>query len=221
MISEPTTKEKLRVVKANREILGFWTTLRMILAYLLSGHPHDSFDKRFRVSTAGVVEPEDAGIPEEGIPYAIRYYPTHERVMRHVLKNLPIDYRDYVFVDLGCGKGRAVLMASEFPFQRVVGVELSPKTSAIAKENVATFGANASSQRCRNVEILCENAIDFGIPSSNVVFYLYHPFREPVFGKVVENIRRASRKDRRILIAYCCPANEVVLQKSGFRKTRE
>jgi SAM-dependent methyltransferase len=221
MNSNPSAREKFEIVKRNFEILGFWTTLRMILAYLLSGPPRDTFDRKHRVSTAGVVEPQDAGIPEAVVPDAIRYVPTNERVMRHVLTNLAIDYRDYVFVDLGCGKGRAVLIASEFPFGRVIGVELSPKTSALARENVALFAASARS-RCKNVEIRCENALDFRIPNSSVVFYLYHPFREPVLEKVLENIRAASNRDRRILIAYCCPANEELLEKSGFlRKIKE
>jgi SAM-dependent methyltransferase len=155
MNPHPSAREKFEIVKRNVEILGFWTTLRMIVAYLLSGRPRDTFDRKHRVSTAGDVEPQDAGIPEAAVPDAIRYVPTNERVMRHVLQNLGIDYRNYVFVDLGCGEGRAVLIASEFPFERVIGVELSPKTSALARENVAVYGVNGRS-RCKSRDPLRE-----------------------------------------------------------------
>src|ERR1700691_4568599 len=46
-----------------------------------------------------------------------------------------IDLSEFVFVDLGSGKGRTLLMASDYPFQRIVGVELLPALHETAKGN--------------------------------------------------------------------------------------
>jgi hypothetical protein len=43
-----------------------------------------------------------------------------------LLQHESLDFRDLVFIDLGSGKGRTLLMASDYPFRRIVGVELLP-----------------------------------------------------------------------------------------------
>ena len=40
------------------------------------------------------------------------------------------------FLDIGAGKGRAMLLAAEYPFRRVIGVELHPALAAATRENV-------------------------------------------------------------------------------------
>ena len=56
-----------------------------------------------------------------------------------MLSALPIDYRDFTFIDIGSGKGRTLLMASDYPFRRIIGVELLPELHRIAQENVRKY----------------------------------------------------------------------------------
>ncbi len=203
-------RRDIRVAKTNFEVLGFWHTFKTLLIYFIERFlgrlSDDNFDEKHGVSTSGNLTLQQLGITD---PYSIVYVPTHERVMKHVLENLDIDHSKYVFVDLGCGKGRAVLMAMAFPFEEVVGVELSSVTSAIAEKNVEIFKSKGL-QRCRSVRISCENAMDFKIPDSNVVFYLYRPFTGPVIEKVIDNICEAGSKSScRFLIAHSCVSSEV------------
>ncbi|MDQ3189302.1 MAG: hypothetical protein M3Q28_10450 [Pseudomonadota bacterium] len=218
-------RRDIRVAKSNFEVLGFWHTFKTLLIYFIERSlgrlSDDSFDKKHGVSTSGNLTLEQLGIDD---PYSIRYVPTHERVMEHVLRNLDIDHSEYVFVDLGCGKGRAVLMAMAFPFEEVIGVELSSVTSAIAEKNVEIFKFKGL-QRCRSVRISCENAMGFKIPDSNVVFYLYRPFTGPVIEKVIDNIcEAASKSSCRFLIAHSCVSpevNKLLRSKSGLVETKE
>jgi len=58
--------------------------------------------------------------------------------------SLPPERKDFVFVDLGCGKGKPLLVASRFPFKRIVGVDISESAVAIARSNIEIFGSDLS-----------------------------------------------------------------------------
>src|SRR5277367_3679731 len=65
----------------------------------------------------------------------LQYQSHHPRILRNMLASLAIAYERYVFVDYGCGKGRVLLVATHFPFQRIVGVEFAPQLAEIAEQN--------------------------------------------------------------------------------------
>ena len=56
------------------------------------------------------------------------YQPTEPALFHEMLAALNITFEDFTFIDLGSGKGRALLMASDYPFLRIVGVELLPES---------------------------------------------------------------------------------------------
>ena len=82
------------------------------------------------------------------------YQPTQPDLFREMLEALKqqshFDFRDFVFVDLGSGKGRTLLMASDYPFRRIVGVELLPALHQAAQENLGKY--RSESQKCFALE---------------------------------------------------------------------
>ena len=95
------------------------------------------FDRRHGVDTAGIVRLGALRIESPNRDLGVRYQPSDPDDFRSLVEALPIDPKDYVLVDLGSGKGRVLLLASEFPFRRVVGVEFSQELNEIAERNVA------------------------------------------------------------------------------------
>jgi SAM-dependent methyltransferase len=95
------------------------------------------------------------------------YQPTEPEAFRKMLNVSGVDFREYTFLDLGSGKGRTLLMASEFPFRRIIGVELVPELHAIAEKNVARFAS--AEQKCRAIETVCADARDYEFPEEPVV----------------------------------------------------
>jgi SAM-dependent methyltransferase len=81
---------------------------------------------------------------------------------------------DYTFVDIGCGKGRVVLLASEYGFREVLGVELNPRLVAVAQRNLTRW--IRTPRRCRNVRIVHGDALSIPIPDGPVVLYLFNSF---------------------------------------------
>jgi SAM-dependent methyltransferase len=109
--------------------------------------------------------------------------------------------QDFTFIDLGCGKGRVLLMASDYPFKKIIGVEFMPELHRAAQKNIA--GYSNDRQRCRQIEAVCMDVRDFQFPLDPLVVYLFNPFSESTFAAVVENLREsAEQSPRPIYIAY-------------------
>ncbi|MGC4098045.1 MAG: class I SAM-dependent methyltransferase [Nitrospira sp.] len=223
----PDTSGKLKIVMNNYRVFGFWETLKEILLYVLSQKPADHFDRKYGVATSGEAESSEAGIADETArSMAVGYVPTREVVIRHILENTTkgLDLQEYSFVDLGCGKGRALIVAAQQPFQEVIGVELSPLHCEVATANVERYVSNGKYPvRCGNIRVDCINAADFEFPNTNLLIYMYRPFLGPIFKRVADNIRRfQAATGCHVMIAYSCPNEEVMLEQySGFVKRTE
>ena len=66
------------------------------------------------------------------------YQPTEPELFRKMLASLiqaspKIDFREFTFIDIGSGKGRALLMAADYPFRRILGIELLPDLHRVAR----------------------------------------------------------------------------------------
>ena len=97
--------------------------------------------------------------------------------------------REGVFVDVGCGKGRILLLAAEHGFDQVVGLEISPSLCEIAERNVAVFRENTPT--ASSIEVVCTNILDYQMDGSETVFFLYSPFDQPVTETFLEMIRQS------------------------------
>src|SRR5258707_8821717 len=101
------------------------------------------------------------------------YQPTDAVLFREMMATLPIDFNQFTFVDLGSGKGRTLLMASEYAFRRIVGVELLPELHRIAQENLRKF--KSEKQRSFHLESRGEDARSFIFPNEPIMLYLFNP----------------------------------------------
>ncbi len=121
-----------------------------------------------------------------------------------ILGRLGVSVERFTFVDLGSGKGRAILLASALPFKRIVGVEISEELTSIARRNLRC--ARAHARRCRDIELVCMDAADYVLPEEPVVLYLYNPFERSVMAQVVGNVSASFRSHpRRIVVLYFIP----------------
>jgi|SRR5580704_11004961 SAM-dependent methyltransferase len=138
------------------------------------------------------------------------YQPTEPALFREMLSSLEVDFREFTFIDVGSGKGRALLMASEFPFRRVLGVELLPELHHIAQENIKNY--RSDSQQCSEIESWCGDARDFIFLEEPVVFYLFNPLPESGLLQFVTNLESSLRRNPRpIYLLYHNPLLEHLL----------
>lgn len=131
--------------------------------------------------------------------------------LERILNTLLITGSDAA-IDLGCGKGGAMLSLAKYPFSRVDGVELSKQLIAIANENFRRMGV-------RNCTIYHCDAADFQDLDPYTLAYMFHPFPEIVTKAVLENICQSMRRrPRRFRIVYQNPISHDVIVNSGFQR---
>jgi hypothetical protein len=141
------------------------------------------------------------------------YFASEPWIFEQIMQALPGDLSQFTFVDLGSGKGRALLMASDYPFRRIVGVEFMPELNVAAQKNIATYSSDR--QRCRQIQSLCMDARDFKFPLEPLVLYLFNPFSESTFAQVLESLRHSiEQAPRTVYIAYRFPEFQSLLAKS-------
>ena len=144
------------------------------------------------------------------------YQPTDAGLFHEMIgalaANPGVDFRQLVFIDLGSGKGRALLMASDYPFRRIVGVELLPALNVAAKENIARY--RSESQKCFAIESVCADATEFVLPDGPIVIFLFNPLSESRLRKVIANLEESLRVHPRIVYAlYHNPLLDHVLEE--------
>lgn len=162
---------------------GAGPTLRFIGARSRSVARSLMEDRRRGISTARVVKDDELGIEDEHCHwYVATDYKTFHDAMRHVDIRAGHD----VFVDFGSGKGRIVMLAADYPFRRVFGVEFSPQLHKIAEENLRNARAEL---RCQDVRLILADATQWTVPPDATVFFFFNPFDGAVLAQVCENIR--------------------------------
>lgn len=204
----PKLADHLSSLRANARVFGLWSTLREAASYLVAPDTRsDGFDQAHGVDTAASVYAHELTFRGQAALSASHYVPAPARVIFHALKDLPLRHEDHVFVDFGSGKGRALMVASSFPFRAIVGVEASPALHEVALQNLRRYRSDR--QRCRALEALCMDCLDYELPDDNVVLYMYHPFAASVLREVLERVARAAaRSGKDVYIVYLSPFHE-------------
>jgi hypothetical protein len=113
--------------------------------------------------------------------YGIDYRAVYPGEFEVGMKALPIkDFGSYTFIDLGAGKGRALLMAQRYKFRRYIGVEFAKELHEYAAVNLQNYA---------NIELNCMDAAEYRFPREPLVVFLYNPFGPEVMEKVADNLR--------------------------------
>jgi SAM-dependent methyltransferase len=150
------------------------------------------------------------------------YQPTEPAQFREMLARLPssakLDFREFTFIDIGSGKGRVLLMAADYPFRRILGIELLPELHRVAKENVGKY--KSDSQQCFAIDSVLGDACEFAFPAEPTVLYLFNPLAESGLVRMIGNLEQSLREHPRpVLVLYHNPLLEHVLAQSGaFQK---
>ena len=154
-----------------------------------------AFDRTFGTSTAWF----DLG----------NYEPTLPSVVDDVLRTLDVHEPDWTFVDLGCGKGRVALLASQRPFRRVVGIERRAALVRVAQRNLDIWGDNAICP----VFFFAGDAATHPLPQGPLVVYLFNPFAIDILRKVLLRLR-----NRPVRLIYVNPLHGDELERHGFEE---
>jgi SAM-dependent methyltransferase len=172
------------------------------------------FDAALNTETSRVVPLWRLKIPFENSKHGSEYRTTHPSVFQQALSLVPGDIGDLTFIDIGCGKGRTLILASQWGFKKIIGVEFSPELAAVARRNISTVGICA--------EVVEIDACQFSFPDENLLIYMYNPFGPVVMRSLVHNLLEwHENKAKQATLVYVNPVyNQEFKSESAFECVR-
>jgi SAM-dependent methyltransferase len=163
------------------------------------------FDRRFGVSTSGKIHLSTLNIDSDNQAAGTRYEPTAPSAFSEMMAALPQKMIPRAtFIDIGCGRGRVLLMAAEHGFRQIIGIDFAADLCLTARDNVEQY------RRCSNnsasFSIEQRDACTYDIPNQPGVLFLYNPFNELVMRSFVANVERSlSQHPREFYVIYHVP----------------
>jgi SAM-dependent methyltransferase len=182
--------------------------------YGIGFHRRHPFDVANGTDTSGQVLVEEMSIRPDhpAFPHTVAYGGSQPSVIRTAINALP-GVAGATFIDFGTGKGRPLLVATEFPFRDIVGVELSGELAGIARANAAIIAARHPQRTRARVEI--GDAGTFPLPAGDLVLFFFFPFRAAVTAQIVASIERALEQERRaIYVIFVNPIDGALFDAS-------
>jgi len=176
------------------------------------------FDLRYGIRTAGYVPTCRLGVPAEQTKDCIWYQPSPAKGVMRLISSLGVDLSRFLFVDLGAGRGRVLILAARFPFRAVIGVEFSPVLCEEARENLRR--AFPEDFRVGRISIICEDARTFVAPEGDLCVFLFTPFKGEVLSSVLTRLRQHWQKGFRVIILYCGKSRPVIEALDSLRWPR-
>src|SRR5262245_8979156 len=190
---------------------GLWRTLKVSLFELY-------YDAKFGARTGYVIPAGQLDGESDARRHSTDYFPSSYLVLREAFVRGPIDCRDRILVDYGCGLGRAVLFLSNLPFKKIIGVELSPSLAAAAAANMRRYYA----KHCKTDpvwDVINIDARQFPVPDDADLFYFFNPFNAQVLGAVLDNIIvSVRRRPRPCFIIYANPLHAGEMTSRNLRR---
>jgi SAM-dependent methyltransferase len=172
------------------------------------------FDKSLGVDTAGIIPLSALEVDDpawlDGHRYQVTPADTFEAMMRAIPRP-----EGLTFIDLGCGKGRSMLLAARYPFRAVVGVELAPELHRICEENLRR--SRDESRRCHDLRAYCADASTYELPPVPSAVFLSNPFGPPIMERMLATLRSSLQRDpRELYFLYYTPESAAMVDRTGF-----
>ena len=159
--------------------------------------PRHPFDAAHGVETSGLIAAGNLATGHPSDAHVTAYYGVAPSILRALIQlwrdtKPPHPIERYNFVDFGAGKGRALLVASQLPFHKVIGIELNPTLADIAQRNIdhwrATHASDATAAAIASIHLYEQDALTFELPRAPTLAFLFHPFEAPVLKLLLRRI---------------------------------
>lgn len=217
------------VFRRGQELLGRTPRLRAAVAF---GHRKilnfqryldSAFDKRYGTDTAGKIPVSALTIhnPDSDPNNSNWYEGVSVKIFNQIVSQLNIRFGDFTLLDFGSGKGRALILAADCGFKKAIGVEFAEDLHDIACKNVSIY--ERATGKGGKIELVCEDATAYSIPSEPLVIFFFSPFKGRVMELVVEHIAESLEKNPRpmIIVFYGHNEKSIELLKSTGLRCRE
>ena len=185
---------------------------------MIKNYFYESLEKMYDVDIIQTIKVED--IKDVDTKDGTNSGPSRSFGLLHIGEHVELNESDRI-LDIGCGKGAAMIALSFFtPCSVVDGLEYSLNIAKTCHSNIDKVGINQGTES-RSI-VFHGNATKFELYQKYNVFYMYDPFRGDTFYKTIDKIVESYFiEKRKITIIYANPYEENYLFVKGFKVSQE
>ncbi len=174
------------------------------------------YERRYGLDTTGADDLQS--LEEKGIETdnATLYMPASYELLHTIYKQLQWDSVAH-FLDIGCGKGRALCVAAHFGAKKLTGIDFSKEFCEAARKNLAITQQQVPGFAAR---VIHNDAFYFDIPDDANCIFFFNPFDDVIMSGVIENIEMSlERKPRTLQVLYVNPMQLHLFLEAGYQQT--
>ena len=172
-------------------------------------------EKKYAINTTGADELASLEKKDIDISHATIYMPAGYDLLEEIfnwLKALQLKH----FVDIGCGKGRAMAVAANYGFDKVTGIDFSKEFCNAANENLDLVKRKLP---LINYNIINNDAFYYRLPSDADCIFMFNPFDEMIMSGVIRNIDKHRKTiSKEIYIIYLNPLHKNLFTAKGYKE---
>jgi SAM-dependent methyltransferase len=144
------------------------------------------------------------------------YMPVPYNILEHFFEAVQLTNFKH-FLDIGCGKGRAMCVAAHYGVKKITGVDFSKQLINEAQNNVDIVQNKFPKAKFALVN---NDAFYYKIPASVDCIFLFNPFDQVIMSGVVHNIIKSlKQKPRKLSIIYINPEYAQLFTAIGFKQS--
>jgi hypothetical protein len=175
-------------------------------------------EKKYGIRTTGydeLIHLQKKGID---LSHSTIYMPVNYYMLEKMMNEINQFSHNKTFLDIGCGKGRAMVVAAHYGFTKISGIDISKEFLDDTRQNLLVVKKKFPDLK---FDVLLRDAFYCQIPTDISVVFIFNPFDEVIMSGVVNNILMSLEKEpRTIRVIYINPLYENLFLESGFVKTR-
>lgn len=177
------------------------------------------YEKMLGIKTHHIVNLDELTLAGDESDENHHYQGASYFILFSIFRKIPEKIKSSHIIDFGCGKGRAIFVAEQCGFKKLIGVDIAKELIDFANENKKLYKPKDLTSK---IDFIFEDATKYVIPDDSSVFYFFNPFGEPVLQQVITNIKESVQKHpREILCIYLNPKYKAVFEQNGFVKIEE
>jgi predicted RNA methylase len=161
-----------------------------------------AYDEAMGVDTGGTQYLSGLTIVSPNAALGVSHIATGPEHFHRAMALLDIDPAGCAFVDLGSGKGRCLMMAADYPFTSITGIEFAEEMHAVCLANLEKFGDPRITPQLGDAE-------QFEYPPTDLVVYMNNPFDrslvERIAGRIVASMQEHPRTVRLVYVNPSAP----------------
>ena len=171
-------------------------------------------EKKYGINSTSANDLAEFQIKGNQLSHATEYMPVNYFTIEHVLDHLPENAKQGTFLDVGCGKGRALCVAAAYGFTKLYGIDFAKQLIEQAEQNLSLTKERFPSIQYK---LSWSDISTLEINKDVSTVFLFNPFDEVLMKKIIQKINISLQQHpRELYVLYCSPRHEELFFADGY-----